>query len=874
MKEIGYINGEPIYYHFLIPEIEIDYGLLPLGNDSDVLLLSKHVANHKEIMVYTEHGTTRLHTYFMSPNKVVLEEINEPISPELNRKKFTSTEVGSCSRKLDLNENYDFSRSVVPFGHFDRDVLKDVGVQPASEELNKAQDVGPLEDFDPFFYMDHNDYQQMGDDDYQQMGDNEEIGDAISDETSTNGSISEDSDFLVDELNMVEDVEVNMKDFHSGVYSFPNLDNHQSFNAPDVTVDDDLEVIDTQLFESAGVEEDERKKLMRRGVVPEMTGGPWTKSRIKCKDKTVSSQKATCPWVVLISRSDEESDWMVKTLVHEHRCVQSRSIKACTSKFLATTILQQVEGNPTIPVKALRVELQKTYEVGMSRMKVFRAKQLAHKHVHGDYEKQYSLLRDYCNPGTTVKIDVYSEPNANLETRMFKRIYVCLGALKLGFKAGLRDFLGFDGAFMKGPYPGQVLTAVGLDSNNGIYPLTYAIVEAENKSSWSWFLECLGEDLELSTNSNFTFISDRQKGILPAIANLFPSAEHRFCLRHIHENMKLQWRGKEHRDHLWECATTTTVRHFDRFMEDFNKFNSKACDWLKKIPPKHWARAHISGRAHTDILLNNLCEVFNSKLLDARDKPIITCLEYIREYLMKRICIVQNVIDKSQGPLTPTATKLLDGVKKDASQYTCIFNGAEKTQVTGTMGEQFVVNWRDRNCSCRHTEITGIPCSHLVSAIWDKVEHGAKNVPPLEEWVHPCYRLSTWNEMYKYKVQPINGRSMWPKSDCPTTLTPPKHTTQVGRPKKKRKRAQTEEPNNQGKSLTRKFLTVTCSKCKNKGHNSRSCKGQGGQTEVRNVVAGSKKLSKAKKQGDGKKEKPKMKEKTKLKDKSKMKEKV
>ena len=104
---------------------------------------------------------------------------------------------------MDLNENYDFSRSVVPFGHFDRDVVKDVGVQPASEELNKVEDVGPSEDFDPFFYMDHNDYQQMGDDDYQQMGDNEEIGDAISDETSTNGSISEDSDFLVDELNMV-----------------------------------------------------------------------------------------------------------------------------------------------------------------------------------------------------------------------------------------------------------------------------------------------------------------------------------------------------------------------------------------------------------------------------------------------------------------------------------------------------------------------------------------------------------------------------------------------------------------------------------------------------------------------------------------------
>nr|KAJ0220862.1 hypothetical protein LSAT_V11C200092010 [Lactuca sativa] len=130
LKEISYNNGEPIYYHFLIPEIEIDYGLLPLGNDSDV----------------------------------VLEEINKPISPELNRKKFTSTEVGSCSRKLDLNENYDFSRSIVPFGHFVGDVVKDAGVQAACEKVNKVQDVGVqaiseklgipidtlLEDVDPF----------------------------------------------------------------------------------------------------------------------------------------------------------------------------------------------------------------------------------------------------------------------------------------------------------------------------------------------------------------------------------------------------------------------------------------------------------------------------------------------------------------------------------------------------------------------------------------------------------------------------------------------------------------------------------------------------------------------------------------------------
>nr|GEX37568.1 hypothetical protein [Tanacetum cinerariifolium] len=117
-------------------------------------------------------------------------------------------------------------------------------------------------------------------------------------------------------------------------------------------------------------------------------------------------------------------------------------------------------------------------------------------------------------------------------TRIFKRIYVCLGALKLGFTAGLRDILGLDGAFMKGPFPGQVLTA------------------------------CLGSDLKLGMMSNFTFVTDRQKGVIPAISKLFPCAEHRFCVRHIHENMNNTWKGVAYKDMLWRCARATTIVEF------------------------------------------------------------------------------------------------------------------------------------------------------------------------------------------------------------------------------------------------------------------------------------------------------------------------
>nr|GEW79284.1 transposase, mutator type [Tanacetum cinerariifolium] len=182
------------------------------------------------------------------------------------------------------------------------------------------------------------------------------------------------------------------------------------------------------------------------------------------------------------------------------------------------------------------------------------------------------------------------------------------GALKKGFKARNKELLGLDGCFLSGPWPGQILTVVGVDPNNGTYPVAYAIVESETKDSWSWFLECLRGDLDLNRRSNFTFVSDRQKGIIPALASIFPSAEHRFCLKHIYDNMELVWRGELYKDFLWKYATARTIQSFDKYMEELKGTSKDAYLWLKMIPPCHWSSNCISGRAHYDVLLNNMCE--------------------------------------------------------------------------------------------------------------------------------------------------------------------------------------------------------------------------------------------------------------------------
>ena len=49
------------------------------------------------------------------------------------------------------------------------------------------------------------------------------------------------------------------------------------------------------------------------------------------------------------------------------------------------------------------------------------------------------------------------------------------------------------------------------DPNEGMYPLAWAHVEAENNSSWDWFLGLIKADLSIENSGTYTFISDRQK---------------------------------------------------------------------------------------------------------------------------------------------------------------------------------------------------------------------------------------------------------------------------------------------------------------------------------------------------------------------------
>ena len=137
-------------------------------------------------------------------------------------------------------------------------------------------------------------------------------------------------------------------------------------------------------------------------------------------------------------------------------------------------------------------------------------------------------------------------------------------------------------------------------------------------------------------NVFFYCIYDNQ-GLILAMEMLFPTVEHRICVKHIYNNFKLNFKGLELKAALWSCAVATTTREFEKRMQDMKELDKEAWEYLIDIQPTQWTKSHFTSRTIFDCYVNNLSESFNSMILEARDKPIIAMLEWIRVRLMTRM---------------------------------------------------------------------------------------------------------------------------------------------------------------------------------------------------------------------------------------------
>ncbi|XP_041999906.1 uncharacterized protein LOC121749400 [Salvia splendens] len=277
-------------------------------------------------------------------------------------------------------------------------------------------------------------------------------------------------------------------------------------------------------------------------------------------------------------------------------------------------------------------------------------------------------------------------------------------------------------------YKGQLMTAMGINPNNGWWPIAWAVTEAESYVQWKWFVEYLADDLNLDANGpRYVFMSDQQKGLAKLIVEEFPQSEHRFCVQHIYNNFKKRFVGENFKDRLWEISSSTTLEHYVDKMDALQTEYPQAHQWL-------------SGIALT------------------REKAIISMLEDIRTSQMERIQIRGQWIKSYDHAVPHVIKELVDKWYAWASSWRSTWNGQSSYQ------------------------LTGIPCSHAIATI-------NKNGDDVMRFVSRYYLKSTMIMLYENVLYPINGVDNWPKttSDGAVELAPPRSKRQRGRPKKLRR---------------------------------------------------------------------------------------
>src|SRR5579859_6524714 len=108
--------------------------------------------------------------------------------------------------------------------------------------------------------------------------------------------------------------------------------------------------------------------------------------------------------------------------------------------------------------------------------------------------------------------------------------------------------------------PLHLLTATGVNAMGQLFPLAFAVVDAENDSNWLWFLDTLCKSIitphapGFLENDNLVLLSDRQKGLIDGVGAVFPDCPHGYCLRHLQENFHKVFKNVELKELLWRAA--------------------------------------------------------------------------------------------------------------------------------------------------------------------------------------------------------------------------------------------------------------------------------------------------------------------------------
>nr|XP_043611501.1 uncharacterized protein LOC122583133 [Erigeron canadensis] len=516
----------------------------------------------------------------------------------------------------------------------------------------------------------------------------------------------------------------------------------------------------------------------------------------RCSSKKGNKNKIVGRQARNLKMGKGSTEKKIKTLIDEDYCLRKYNLgPLVTCKWIAVHYAKRILEDRKLTYRTLQRDIKERFLIDVSLGQCKKGKLWALHDYGGGLKEHYAKLWDYrqellrSNPSSTIALDVDSDGSP-----YFNRMYICFKGVKDGWLSGCRKVIGIDGCFLKSTVTGMLLTAVGRDANNQMYPIAWAVAGAENKDTWNWFLSLLHDDLSLNEGTNLTIFSDG----------------HKDCWKQLVHGFPMQNTGNVNL--FWDAAYATIEEHFLNRMEEIKNMDQMAYDYLIERNPNTWCRAFFQMDRSCATFENGIVESFNSKLVDVRHKPIITMFEEIRVYVMQRLVTMSKLAIDLEDSICPSIRKHKEVMKTQSARYWRLMVSGYQEYEVYKVDDSLDVNLQTKKCDYRMWELSGLPCVHAVAAyMFIKMDP--------TEGVSPWFEKAKWQDAYAYSIRPVRGSTHWRKVRNEPPL-PPIQKKMPGRPKKKRVRHATEDPIR----VSRVGRQMTCKICNEKGHTRRTCK--------------------------------------------------
>ncbi|XP_049402862.1 uncharacterized protein LOC125866619 isoform X2 [Solanum stenotomum] len=526
---------------------------------------------------------------------------------------------------------------------------------------------------------------------------------------------------------------------------------------------------------------------------------------------TVKCKSEGCPWRIYASRLATTQLICIKKMNRNHTC-EGAAVKAgyrATRGWVGNIIKEKLKFSPNYKPKDIATDIKREYGIHLNYSQAWRAKEIAREQLQGSYKEAYSQLPSFCekimetNPGSLATF-------ATKEDSSFHRLFVSFHASINGFQQGCRPLLFLDSTVLYAKYQGTLLAAVGVDGNDGVFPVAFAVVDEETDDNWHWFLSELKS--AVSTSRPITFVSAFQNGINESLSDIFSKdCYHGYCLRYLGEKLYKDLHGRFSHEarrlliqDLYAAAYAPKVEDFERCVENIKAISPDAYSWVVQSDPEHWANA-LFGGARYDHMTTNFGQLFRDWVSDVSEFPITQMVDALRGRMME--LNYTRRVDSSHWltGLTPSMEEKLQDETSKAISLQVLHSHGSTFEVRGEAVD--IVDIDNWNCTCKAWQLNGLPCCHAI-AVLERLGRSPY------EYCSRYFTTESYHLTYSESINPIPllEKPVIAEVDMEILVSPPPTKRPPGRPKMK-----------QPDTVDILKRQLQCSKCKGLGHNKKTC---------------------------------------------------